>query len=129
MNSTDLTQPQLDTTVYKWAAVTLRAGMLLSIPALLLGLAWLLLSGTPLHQGDTRIMQPGQIASELAAGNPLALLNLGLLLLLLTPGTALLVQLLAFALSRNWRFACIAALLGAIILLSISISEGWLRLL
>jgi uncharacterized membrane protein len=59
---------------------------------------------------------------QLLAGDPLALVNLGVLLLLASPGVSLLVAIATYASARNWRYAGIAALVGAILLLSLLLS-------
>lgn len=120
------TQPADDTT-YSVAAATLRAGMLASFAAMLFGLAWWLLSGSPGESNAAYALPFDRILSELLALNPLALLNLGVLLLLATPGLTLLSQLITFSMARNYRFAAITALVGSILLVSLSVSLGWLK--
>ncbi len=125
MDDTQLT----DDTTYRAAAATLRAGMLASFAAMSVGLVWWLLSGSPGGNGAaSRVMPFDHIMPELLSLNPLALLNLGVLLLLATPGVTLISQLIAFGMARNWRFAAITALVGAIILVSLSVSLGWVKL-
>src|SRR4051812_46497897 len=69
-----------DIRTYRWAALVLRAGMYSSFAAMGGGLLWWLLTGA---QGGSEAAQKSlpldAILSELLAGNPLALLNLGVL--------------------------------------------------
>jgi uncharacterized membrane protein len=65
---------------------------------------------------------------ELLALNPLALLNLGVVLLLATPGVTLFAMTVTYAAARNRRYSAIAALVGAILLLSLAISLKWIVL-
>jgi uncharacterized membrane protein len=84
------------------------------------GLIWWLLAGAP--GGETsasRGLPVERILAELLAGNPLALVNLGVVLLLATPGITLLTQIVSYAAARNRLYAGIASLVAAILLLSL----------
>lgn len=120
------THPADDKT-YSVAAATLQAGMFTSFAAMLVGLVWWMLSGSHNESDAIHVLPLNRILPELLALNPLALLNLGVLLLLATPGLTLLSQLITFSLARNYRFAAITALVGAILLVSLSISLGSLK--
>jgi len=88
-----------------------------------LGLVWWLFAGSPGGVGSASTVLPfDRLLPELLAGNPLALVNLGVLLLLAAPGVSLLVAIATFAASRNWRYAGIATLVAAILLLSLVLS-------
>jgi uncharacterized membrane protein len=118
-----------DIMTYRWAGFTLTAGMYASFGAMVGGLVWWLLAGAPGGTASASTMIPlDRVVSELLALNPLALLNLGVLLLLATPGITLLAEIATYAAARNWRYAGIAALVGAILLLSLAISLGWIKL-
>ena len=94
--------------------------MYISFGAMSLGLAWWLLSGAPGGTSSaSKVLPLDQITRELFSGNPLALLNLGVLLLLITPGITLLVQIITYALASNWRFVRIACAVGAVLALSL----------
>jgi uncharacterized membrane protein len=118
-----------DSRNYTWAAFTLRAGMYVSFAAMLVGLVWWLLSGSPGGQEAAQHVLPfDRMLPELLALNPLALLNMGVLLLLCTPGITLVVQFVAFALARNWPYAGIAAFIALAIAFSLALSLGLIRL-
>jgi len=119
----------IDVQTYRWTALTLQSGMYLSFAAMGGGLVWWLLAGAPGGDASERRVLPlGDIAPQLLVGNPLALLNLGVLLLLATPGVTLLTTLITYIAARNWRYAGIAALVCLILLLSLAISAKWIKL-
>ncbi|MFL5734161.1 MAG: DUF1634 domain-containing protein [Chloroflexia bacterium] len=118
----DLSGPT-DLLTYRWVARTLRVGMYVSFGAMGLGLVWWLLAGAPGGAGSAEKVLPfDRLLPDLVAGNPLALLNLGVVLLLVVPGVSLLAAIITFAAARNRRFAGIAGLVGAILLLSLVLS-------
>lgn len=109
-----------DIQTYRWAAFTLRAGMYASFAAMGGGLAWWLLGGAPGGEASASKGLPlDRIWAELLAGNPLALVNLGVLLLLATPGITLFTEIVSYAMARNRLYAGIAALVGGILVLSL----------
>src|SRR5207253_843597 len=121
---------------YRWVGFALRVGMYASFLAMGLGLAWWLLAGTPGGSGSaSKVLPFDRLGPELLAGDALALVNLGVLLLLAAPGVSLLVAMVTYAAGRNWRYAGIAALVGAILLLSLALSllgadkafQSWLQ--
>ena len=119
-----------DIQTYKWAGLTLTLGMYASFGTMVAGLGWWLLVGAPggvVEAGKGVALD--KLWSELLALNPLALLNLGVLLLLATPGVTLLVEIATYAAARNWRFAGIASLVGILLLISLAISFKWIALL
>ena len=118
-----------DARTYTWASYTLRAGMYCSFVAMGSGLLWWFLSGAPGSQEKLVDLIPiTSIVPELLAGNPLALLNLGVLLLLATPGITLLTEIVTYAADRNWRYVAIASLVGAVLLLSVALSMKWISI-
>lgn len=119
----------IDSRTYSWASFTLRAGMYSSFTAMALGLAWWLLAGSP--GGNALAVQGlpvGDVFPRLLAGDPLALLSLGVLLLLVTPGVSLLVGIAAYASMGNWRFAAIGSLVAVILILGFALSMKWIKL-
>jgi len=117
-----------DRQTYDWASRTLRWGMYISFGAMVAGLFWWLVqsAGGPEPQATTIPLD--RILPELFAGNALALLNLGVVLLLATPGVTLLAILITYSAARNWRYAGISALVAAILLFSLAISLKWIVL-
>jgi uncharacterized membrane protein len=118
-----------DRVTYQWVGLILTTGMYASFAAMGVGLAWWLATGTP--GGDTleaRVVPIDQIVPELMALNPLALINLGVLLLLATPAFTLIAEIVTYSAARNWRYAGIAALVSSILLLSLALSMKWIRL-
>jgi uncharacterized membrane protein len=118
-----------DKTTYRWVGLILTMGMYASFVAMGAGLVWWLAVGTP--GGDSleaRVVPLDRILPELLALNPLALINLGVLLLLATPAITLLAEIVTYSAARNWRYAGIAALVSSILLLSLALSMKWIRL-
>jgi Protein of unknown function (DUF1634) len=83
----------------------------------------------------SKVLPFDRLVPELAAGNPLALVNLGVLFLLATPGVTLFAAIISFLGARNWRYAAIASIVGATLLLSLILSlvgadkafQAWLQ--
>lgn len=113
----------LDKETYIWVGRTLRTGMYLSFASMSLGLLWWLAAGMPGGQQSVSTQIPLQrLLLELSAGNPLALLNMGVLFLLATPAVTLLTAIITYAAQRNWRFVAVGAIVAAILLLSLALS-------
>jgi uncharacterized membrane protein len=118
-----------DSRTYDWSSWTLRLGMYTSFGAMVLGLVWwLATSAGGANSTPAGVIPLDRILPELLAGNPLALLNLGVVLLLITPAITLLVQIASFVAARNRRFVAIAATVAGILLLSLAISMKWIVL-
>lgn len=118
-----------DEKIYKWSGVVLQVGMYASLGAMLLGLGWWLLTGAPGGAATAETLIPvHNLPGELAALNPLALLNLGIVMLIATPAVMLLSQIIGYARAQNWRWAGIAGLIGLILLISLAASLGWLKI-
>ena len=125
-----------DRRTYSWTGITLQAGMYASFAAMGAGLVWWVLAGLPGGSASASTVLPfDELLPELAAGNPLALVNLGLLLLLATPGVTLIAAIISFALARNWRYVLVSSIIGATLLVSLSLSllgadkafQAWLQ--
>src|SRR5437868_7701330 len=97
--------------------------MFASFGAMLVGLGWWLIAGEP---GGTvsaaKVIPLDKLGAELAALNPLALVNQGVVLLLATPGVTLIAQVAAYLAARNPRWAGVAGLVALILLLSLALS-------
>ena len=113
---------------YVWASRTLRWGMYVSFGAMVLGLLWWLVQAAAGSTAQDKTIPLDRILPELLAGHALALLNLGIVLLLATPGVTLLALIVTFAAARNRLYTGIAALVGVILLLSLAISLRWVVL-
>ncbi len=118
-----------DNVTYYWAGMILKLGMYVSFGFMLGGLVWVLIANAGAQSGaDHRAVPLDRLVSELMAGNPLAVVSVGVVLLLLTPGVTLLSMIVTYALAHNWRFAGIAAGIGVILMLGLSISLKWIQL-
>ncbi len=112
-----------DILTYLWVGRTLRTGMYLSFASMSVGLLWWLAAGMPGGEQSVSTQIPLQkLLPELLAGDPLALLNVGVLLLLATPAVTLLTAILTYVVQRNWRFVAVGAIVAAILILSLALS-------
>lgn len=93
-----------------------------SFGIMLLGLVWAIAGSTASTPLSYRTIPISGLYDAMLAGNPDAVLSLGLLLLLASPGVTLLASMVTFAAARNWRFAGLAAISAGILLLSVVIA-------
>jgi uncharacterized membrane protein len=85
----------------RWVHLVLRWGMVLSMTVLLVGLVLFALSPT----GNAEIdLAPGDIVQGIMDGDPIAIIDLGIILLIATPLTRVLTTLIIFVADREWRF-------------------------
>jgi uncharacterized membrane protein len=119
-----------DRETYRWAGIILRWGMYLSFAMMLTGQVWALIASANSQTLLRREAVPlDRLVAELVAGDPLALVSLGVVLLLMTPGITLLSTAFTYAMARKWRLVGIATLVVLILLLSLAISLKWIKLL
>lgn len=98
----------------------LLSGLIVSCLLLLLGLVLVFWKQQPRPAG---IPDAGfKLLQHAAQGDGVAILNLGLLILMLTPAMRVTVLVIGWSLERDWRFASIA--LGVLVLLAISLGLG-----
>jgi uncharacterized membrane protein len=112
----------IDRATYRWAGIILRVGTYSSFGIMLVGLVWAIASNTASSPLSFRAVPLSGLYDAMLAGNPDAMLSLGLLLLLASPGVTLLASMVTFAVARNWRFAGLAAISAGILLLSVVIA-------
>jgi|ADurb_Met_03_Slu_FD_contig_31_1853795_length_1198_multi_5_in_0_out_0_2 uncharacterized membrane protein len=100
----------------RWVHVVLRWGMTVSMAVLLIGLLLFALDPGGHDEAD---MGFGDIAQGIAAGNPIAVIDLGIILLIATPLTRVLTTLAIFIADREPRFILVSMLVLGIIALAI----------
>ena len=103
----------------------LRGGVVLSAAIILLGVIWFYLQMA--MTGQATLTYPHsviEVAQELAQGDPLALVTLGLLILLLTPILRVAISILIFALERDWLYTVITLIVLLILLISLLLGRG-----
>jgi uncharacterized membrane protein len=93
--------------LYRGVQRTLVGGMVLSFGLMGLGLLWQLLSP---HPHPEQVVPLDRLPAELLAGNPLALLDSGLLVLLVIPAVHLSVAAVQFARHREPRYLALTLL-------------------
>lgn len=107
----------------RWIGATLRWGSYLSALLLLVGVAWILLaSDVPIQAGPP--MPLAALGGQLAEGNPYAVMQLGLMLLLATPLVRVAVAGVSFWLGRERRYTLLALGALAVILLILLLHPG-----
>ncbi|HEY1391032.1 MAG TPA: DUF1634 domain-containing protein [Ktedonobacterales bacterium] len=103
----------------------LRGGVVISAATILLGVAWFYLqiaiTGHPTLTYPHTVLE---VAQELAQGDPLALVALGLLVLLLTPILRVAISIIIFALERDWLYTVITLIVLLILLISLLLGRG-----
>lgn len=108
---------------YVWVAAILRWGSWLSAGVMLLGVLLLLTRpDLPLQMGSALPLH--LLATELARGNPYALMQLGVLLLLFTPLTRIVAAAVSFWLEGERRYSLVSLVVLAIILTSLLLGRG-----
>ena len=110
---------------YQSVAATLRWGSYLSAALLLAGVVWLLAEGDgdrPIQIGPPMPLE--RLGEELLRGNPYAVMQAGVLLLLFTPVLRLIVAAVSFWLEKERRYAFVSLAVLLMILLSVFLARG-----
>ncbi|MEE9235213.1 MAG: DUF1634 domain-containing protein [Candidatus Acidoferrales bacterium] len=103
-------------------AFTLRWGAYLSAGLLAIGVLWLLTaSDVPLQIGPAMPLRA--LGGQLAQGNPYAVMQVGLLLLLVTPLVRLVMGSVSYF-GRDWRYVLVSLAALGLILLSVLLARG-----
>lgn len=105
--------------IYHSAAKVLRYGFLISAVTLVLGAAWSIVDRHPL---STDVLPFQDIPGALADGNPSSLIDLGILLMMLTPVATVLVIAVDFFRLGERKFVTLSLGVLAILITSIVIS-------
>lgn len=109
----------------QWIAATLRWASYLSAALLLAGVAWILVEGEgdrPLQVGPPMPLEA--LAGQLLAGSPYALMQAGVLLLLLTPPLRIVVAAVSFWVEGERRYTLVSLTVLAMILVSVWLARG-----
>ncbi|HVT04747.1 MAG TPA: DUF1634 domain-containing protein [Thermoanaerobaculia bacterium] len=109
-----------DSQLARNASVVLFGGVALSCILLIAGLARYAMHPDPI--GSLQPMQMRRLGDGLAAGNPVALIHLGLLVLMITPIARIVILLIEFIRERRFAFAAIS--FGVLLLISLGIVLG-----
>ena len=100
--------------LYRGVQRTLAGGMALSFGLMGLGLLWQFVNPRPHPE---QVIPLDRLPAELLAGNPLALLDLGLLVLLMIPAVHLSVAAVQFGRRQDWRYLGLTLLVLGLLLL------------
>lgn len=119
-----------DKQVEIWIGQLLRSGTLLSCLVTLLGLGLYLLRAPAtaanygeFHAASGRLLPLGQLLPDAFRGNPVAIIQLGILLLIATPVARVAFLVGAFALERDRLYVAVSALVLAILVYSLTFSR------
>ena len=110
---------------YQWVAATLRWGSYFSAAWLLAGVVWLLAEGDgdrPIQVGPPMPLE--RLGEEFLRGNPYAVMQAGVLLLLLTPLLRLLVAAVSFWADGERRYTLVSLVVLLMILLSVFLARA-----
>jgi len=98
-----------------WVRATFWSGLIASLATILAGFAWLGITGRSAAEG----VSLDRIFPSLFAGDPGAMISLGVLALLLTPVAVVVVSLVRFIFDRERAWAGVALLVLAVLALSV----------
>lgn len=100
-----------------WISYVLRVGVLLAAAIIVTGLIWFLAAGAPggpttLNQllgggGHSIVVSPRTIISGIGAGNPIAVIQLGVLVLILTPTSRVAMTVILFLVQKDRIFVAV----------------------
>ena len=94
-----------------YLSLTLRTGALAALALIVVGLLWAGASGY--RPGESPVLPIAKLFRSAMLLSPLGVLNLGMLVLLLTPIAGLVVAGTVFLLEKDWRYAAVS---GAVLL-------------
>lgn len=108
---------------YRWVALVLQWGSWLSAALMLVGVVWFVSAPeVPLQVGPP--VPLGLLAAQLGAGNPYAVMQAGVLLLLLTPLLRIAVAATSFWFEGERRYALVSLAVLAIIVVSLLLAQA-----
>jgi len=111
-----------------WISYVLRIGVLVAGTIILIGTGWFLLAGprpgepTSLAQvlgGQATAVRPGAIIAGIREGDPLAIIQLGVLALILTPITRVAMTVVLFAVQGDRIFIAITSVVLLVLVLGL----------
>ena len=111
-----------------WISYVLRIGVLVAGAIILVGVVLFVIRGpsgaepTSLHQvltGGALTVHPGEIAHGVVSSDPIAIIQLGVLALVLTPMMRVAMTVVLFVAQREWLFVAITATVLVILVLGL----------
>jgi uncharacterized membrane protein len=102
--------------------ISLLGGLLISAALLVLGATLVLMA----HQSrsETRPLQVAVLFSRAVSGDGVAILDVGILILMLTPVLRVIVLAVGWLIDRQWRFAIVALIVFALLTTSLLLGTG-----
>ena len=98
-----------------WVGVTFRVGLYSSLIMIAVGFVWFAAAG----RASPEEIALERLVSSLLAGEPGAMISLGVLVLMMTPFAVVIVSLVRFMIDRNWSWVAVSLLLLAILALAV----------
>jgi len=105
--------------VRKILRIVLLAGMVLSVSVMITGLIMYSISD---GEWEEKVLSPDEIIAGILDGNPIAVIDLGILLLIATPLTRVISTMIIFLYSGEVRFVIIALLV--LVVIGIAVISG-----
>ncbi|WP_229752591.1 DUF1634 domain-containing protein [Paenibacillus physcomitrellae] len=102
----------------------LRIGIYLAAAVIIVGLLWLLITGEGGYPEDTYPTSFMGIVNGVGDWKPVAVIEAGLLLLILTPVLRVVVSLFVFLREKDYRFVAITALVLLILIISFALGKA-----
>ncbi|ANS77368.1 hypothetical protein AWM70_21115 [Paenibacillus yonginensis] len=102
----------------------LRIGIYVAAAVIIIGLLWLLITGEGGYPKDTYPTSFMGIINGVADWKPVAVIEAGLLLLILTPVLRVFVSLFVFLQEKDYRFVAITALVLVILIISFALGKA-----
>jgi len=100
---------------------TLLGGVMASAALLICGLSMMFAQGPPRVDAMHGF---GRLIPRALAGEGIAIVNLGLIALMLTPASRVVVLTIAWATRRQWRMAAIGSTVAALLAFSVALGAG-----
>lgn len=113
-----LIEPHRHDLIDRWIGRTLKWGMALSLLVLLMGLALLILTPNGHLEKD---LSWGEITSGVLNGDPIAVIDLGIVLLIATPLVRVITAMVVFIVDRDTRFVMISLIVLMVIAVGMAI--------
>lgn len=117
-----------DATMQRWLGRVLRAGVAVAAALVLVGLVLSFAESSRDQEsldealgrrGSIHVVHPGDVLGGLGDGEPSAFIELGLLVLILTPTARVALTLLLFERQRDWTFVALSGVVLVVLVLGL----------
>jgi len=108
-----------DNRLYKWLYLTLRTGMVCSLCLVVLGF---ILFGITKAELTDAVIPPGQFFHRILELDPLAIVTLGILILVLTPLSSIVLAMVNFLMQKDKLYLGISIAIVCVLVLSLALA-------